>query len=79
MLNYFIFHFSNILRMTKTSQLMSIENTVNQVYLGKEGKDFEFSHLSPMRIDFGESCAVIQSDDSPVDMNDLVEWIYSIL
>ncbi|KAL0268720.1 UNVERIFIED_CONTAM: hypothetical protein PYX00_010547 [Menopon gallinae] len=68
----------NILRTTKTSQLMSIENTVNQVYLGKEGKDFEFSHLSPMRIDFGESCAVIQTDDSPVNIKDLTEWINSI-
>lgn len=66
------------MRKTKTSQLQSIENTSSNVFLGKEGKDFEFAHLAPMKIDFAESSALFQEEDNAISLEALEEWIISI-
>lgn len=39
--------YSNLVRTTRTNQLQSVDNSASSnVYLGKQGKDFEFIHLN---------------------------------
>lgn len=48
----------NLLRVTKASQLQSVgEGSNNNSYLGKQGQDFEFSHLGSMKVEFVEAVA----------------------
>lgn len=46
----------------------------NTTYIGKMGKDFEFSHLS-LRVDIAESSANTGDDDTPADIKTLQDWI----
>ena len=66
----------NLVRVTKSSQLESVDPSQgnNATYLGKVGKDFEFSHLSN-RVDIAESSANTGDDDTPADIKTLQDWI----
>ncbi|XP_018346493.1 PREDICTED: signal recognition particle receptor subunit beta [Trachymyrmex septentrionalis] len=67
----------NLLRMTKTSQLEATDASSTNVFLGKQGKHFEFSHLDS-QIDFVESHA--SNDDSQMSANieELKKWLIKI-
>ncbi|KAG5329596.1 SRPRB protein, partial [Acromyrmex charruanus] len=67
----------NLLRMTKTSQLEATDASSTNVFLGKQGKHFEFSHLDS-QIDFVESYA--SNDDSQMSANieELKKWLIKI-
>lgn len=64
------------MRITKSSQLQSVDPSQNNAstYIGKMGKDFEFSHLS-LRVDIAESSANTGDDDNPADIKTLQDWI----
>lgn len=48
----------SLLRDTKASQLQSVgEGSNNNSFLGKQGQDFEFSHLGSMKVEFVEAVA----------------------
>lgn len=47
----------NVLRTTRMSVLDSTEGHSNNVFLGKVGKDFQFSDLRPITVDFVEFSA----------------------
>ncbi|OWR41110.1 signal recognition particle receptor beta subunit [Danaus plexippus plexippus] len=66
----------NLVRVTKSSQLQSVDSSQsnNSSYLGKLGKDFEFSHLN-CKVEFAESSANTGDDDNPADMKALKDWI----
>ncbi|KAJ8721984.1 hypothetical protein PYW08_004386 [Mythimna loreyi] len=66
----------NLVRVTKSSQLQSVDPSQgnNATFLGKIGKDFEFSHLSN-RVDIAESSANTGDDDTPADIKTLQDWI----
>ncbi|XP_047532969.1 signal recognition particle receptor subunit beta [Vanessa atalanta] len=66
----------NLVRITKSSQLQSVDpsQTSNSTYLGKLGKDFEFSHLS-CKVEIIECSANIGDDDNPTDIKALQDWI----
>ncbi|CAB3261318.1 unnamed protein product [Arctia plantaginis] len=66
----------NLVRITKSSQLQSVDPSHNNTstYIGKMGKDFEFSHLS-FRVDIAESSANTGDDDNPADIKTLQDWI----
>ncbi|KAL4707819.1 hypothetical protein ACJJTC_001765 [Scirpophaga incertulas] len=66
----------NLVRVTKSSQLQSVDSSQskNSTYLGKPGKDFEFSHLG-CKVDFVECSANTGDDDNPVDVKELQDWI----
>lgn len=67
----------NLLRMTKTSQLEATDASSTNIFLGKQGKHFEFSHLDS-QIDFVESYA--SNDDSQMSANieELKKWLIKI-
>ncbi|XP_013186843.1 signal recognition particle receptor subunit beta [Amyelois transitella] len=66
----------NLVRVTKSSQLQSVDpaQSNNSTYLGKLGKDFEFSHLS-CRVDIAESSATTGDDDDPANIKSVQDWI----
>ncbi|XP_069359411.1 signal recognition particle receptor subunit beta [Maniola hyperantus] len=67
----------NLVRVTKSSQLESVDpsQTNNMTYLGKAGKDFEFSHLS-CKVDVLESSINMgDQDDDPIEMQGIHDWI----
>lgn len=66
----------NLVRVTKSSQLQSVDpsQSNNSTYIGKMGKDFEFSHLS-CRVDIAESSANTGDDDTPADIKTVQDWI----
>lgn len=66
----------NLVRVTKSSQLESVDPSQgnNTVYLGKVGKDFEFSHIGN-RLDVEESSANTADDDNPDDIKALQNWM----
>lgn len=48
----------NLLRVTRASQLQSVgESSNNNNFLGRQGHDFEFSHLTPMKVEIVEATA----------------------
>ncbi|KZC14536.1 Signal recognition particle receptor subunit beta, partial [Dufourea novaeangliae] len=67
----------NLLRMTKTSQLEATDPSSENVYLGKEGKDFEFSQLDT-HIEFAECSAFNKDADTPADIEQLNNWLKKI-
>ncbi|KAM3965266.1 signal recognition particle receptor beta [Aphomia sociella] len=66
----------NLVRVTKSNQLQSVDpsQSNNSTYLGKLGKDFEFSHLGS-RVDISECSANTGDDDAPADIKALKDWI----
>ncbi|XP_071635957.1 signal recognition particle receptor subunit beta [Temnothorax longispinosus] len=67
----------NVLRMTKTSQLEATDASSTNVFLGKQGKHFDFSHLdSPVH--FAESYAFTKGSGPSVDLEQLNEWLNKI-
>jgi hypothetical protein len=68
--------FRNLVRVTKSSQLQSVDpsQSNNFKYLGKQGKDFEFSHLG-CKVEVAECSANTGDDDNPADMKSLEDWV----
>ncbi|KYQ52253.1 Signal recognition particle receptor subunit beta [Trachymyrmex zeteki] len=67
----------NLLRMTKTSQLEATDASSTNVFLGKQGKHFEFSHLDS-QIDFVESYASNDDSRMSADFEELKKWLIKI-
>ncbi|XP_078032593.1 signal recognition particle receptor beta [Augochlora pura] len=68
----------NLLRMTKTSQLEATDASSKNVFLGKEGKEFEFAQLDA-HIDFAECYAFNKGSDNSADIEQLNVWLKKII
>lgn len=67
----------NLLRMTKTSQLEATDTSSTNVFLGKQGKHFDFSHLDS-QIYFAESYAFNKDPQTSADIEELNKWLHKI-
>ncbi|XP_003703176.1 signal recognition particle receptor beta [Megachile rotundata] len=67
----------NLLRMTKTSQLEATDASSTNFFLGKQGKDFEFSLLDTS-IEFAECSAFNKDPDTSADIDQLNSWLKRI-
>lgn len=67
----------NLLRITKTSQLEATDASSVNVFLGKQGKDFEFSYLDS-QIDFAHSYAFSKDPHTAVDIEELKKWLQKV-
>lgn len=66
---FFVLFCSNLLRTTRENQLQSVDNSAsNHVYIGKQGKDFEFGHLS-------RTIQVSECAGEKGDLNVVIDWI----
>ncbi|PBC31643.1 signal recognition particle receptor subunit beta [Apis cerana] len=68
----------NLLRMTKTSQLEATDASATNVFLGKQEKDFDFSHLD-INIEFAECSAYNKDSETSADMEQLNNWLKKII
>lgn len=72
MVFYFFCFFRNLVRTTRNSQLQSVDNSTQDiVFLGKKGKDFEFSQLS-------QNVDVVECSAQKREFEDLSSWIEKI-
>lgn len=64
--------FSNLVRNTRQSQLQSVDNsTTDAIFLGKQGKDFEFGHL-PQAVD------VVECSSTDNNLDDIHRWLKTL-
>ncbi|XP_014228445.1 signal recognition particle receptor subunit beta [Trichogramma pretiosum] len=68
----------NLLRITKSNQLEATDASSTNIYLGKSGKDFEFSHLDN-KVDFAESSAFVKNSDTPAQLEILTSWLMNLV
>ncbi|BFZ22846.1 hypothetical protein BsWGS_25885 [Bradybaena similaris] len=67
----------NTLRVTRTAALKGVGDTANNnTYLGKRDKDFDFSDVKPLKVEFAESSALGkgQSSQEP-ELGELYRWL----
>nr|CAG4641155.1 EOG090X0C7N [Eulimnadia texana] len=65
----------NLLRTTRSNQLEAVSgSTNNNTFLGKPGKDFEFSHLQSSKVEFVEATC---SGSNP-DVGAVSKWIATV-
>lgn len=67
----------NLLRLTKTNQLEATDASSKNFYLGKQGKDFEFSHLGS-KVEFAEASAFDKDSETSADIEQLDIWLKKI-
>ena len=74
----FVFLFRNALRVTRAAALLGTDdsNATKNTYIGKKGKDFEFSHVTTMKVEFVE--ANLKGDEG-VNVADIEKWIDSLV
>lgn len=69
----------NTLRKTRSAALTSIDSDSEKaVYLGVKGKDFEFSHLGKVQVDFAE-CNVKGDSEEQSCLNEIESWLQSLV
>lgn len=68
----------NTLRVTRSAQLSSIDSSASDsnLFIGKKGKDFEFQHLQPLRVEFAE-CAAVSQEEGP-QLSSVEDWLARI-
>lgn len=60
--------------MTRASQLQSVgDDSNNNNFLGRQGQDFEFSHLSPLKVEIVE--AVVKGGDN---LGPVTSWLQQL-
>ncbi|XP_065891244.1 signal recognition particle receptor subunit beta-like isoform X2 [Dysidea avara] len=69
-----------LVRKSRLAGLQGMEGggTNKRVHLGKEGKDFEFSDLYPIKVEFMECSGLGKSEDSAGDIDNIKEWICTL-
>lgn len=70
---YSIFYFRDTLKLTKLSQLESIDGQKNKILLGRKKKTFDFSHC-PMPVEFAEIISACQD----VVLEPVINWLEKI-
>ena len=70
------FIFSNTLRVTRAAALQGQDggSTSTAVYVGKKGKDFEFSHVLPVKVEFVE-CSAKGQADGEAELTAVEQWL----
>ena len=71
--------YRNALRVTQGAALESITGSGNNnTFLGKKGKDFQFSDCKPLKIDFVECSAKGKKSDGDAELSSVEEWLFKI-
>lgn len=71
--------FSNTLRITRAAALQGQDggSTTTAVSVGKKGKDFDFSHVHPVKVEFVE-CSAKGESDGEADLTAVGKWLEKI-
>ena len=67
--------FRTNLRQTRSAALLGIDDysSSKNAFIGKQGKDFEFGHVHPIKVDFCE-CSLKGENDTP-EMEQIEAWL----
>ncbi|RUS76303.1 hypothetical protein EGW08_015927 [Elysia chlorotica] len=71
----------NTLRITRAASLQSVgdSGSNNNSFLGKRDKDFSFSDLKPLRVDFAECSALgMDKTSNTPNLDELHKWLSSV-
>lgn len=70
----------NTLRVTRSAALQQLDGTTgnNNSFLGKRNKDFEFSDLKPMKVQFVECSALDTSDKDQPGLMEVEKWLMTV-
>ena len=73
-------YFSTLVRKSRLAGLQGMEGggASKRVHLGKEGKDFEFDDIYPIKIEFMKCSGLGKSEDSSGDIHNIKEWISTL-
>lgn len=64
--------FRNLVRNTRQNQLQSVDSSTSDIiFLGKQGKDFEFTHLS-------QPISIVECSGKESDIDSLHKWLKSL-
>jgi len=66
----------NNLRVTRSAALLGIEDysSSKNAFIGKKGKDFDFTHVRPIKVDFCE-CSLRSEDEKVHEIDELQTWM----
>jgi len=66
----------NNLRQTRSAALLGIDDYTSSknAFIGKQGKDFEFAHMHPMKVEFCE-CSLKNENDDKNDLTEIEQWL----
>jgi len=69
----------NNLRQTRSAALLGIDDysSSKNAFIGKQGKDFEFSHVHPIKIQFCE-CILKDDEGQKTDMEEIKIWLSNL-
>lgn len=70
---------SNTLRVTRAAALQGQDggSTTTAGYVGKKGKDFEFGHVLPIKVEFAE-CSAKGQGEGEADLDAVEKWLEKI-
>ena len=71
--------YSNTLRVTRAAALQGQDggSTTTAGYVGKKGKDFEFGHVLPVKVEFAE-CSAKGQADGEAEVSAVEKWLEKI-
>lgn len=66
----------NNLRLTRSAALMGVDDHTSSknAFIGKKGKDFEFAHAWPIKVEFCE-CSLRADDENIHEIGELQSWM----
>ena len=67
----------NKLRQTRSAALLGIDDNSSSknAFIGKQGKDFEFTHVSPIKVDFCECNLKNEQVEGEVNLDHVRTWL----
>ena len=69
--------FRNKLRQTRSAALLGIDDysSSKNSFIGKQGKDFEFTHVGPIQVEFCECNLRNEQVDGEVNVDEVRSWL----
>ena len=65
--------------MTRSAALQDITTSGNNnTYLGKRNKEFAFTDLKPIKVEFAECSALGKDENSEPDIKQVEEWLSKV-
>ena len=80
LMQFVIFTSRNKLRQTRSAALLGIDDNSSSrnAFIGKQGKDFEFSHVNPIHVQFCECNLKNEQVEGEVNLDNVRTWLEAL-
>ncbi|XP_031572481.1 signal recognition particle receptor subunit beta-like [Actinia tenebrosa] len=68
----------NTLRVTRSAALQGTDGSSKDSFIGRKGKDFEFAHVEPVKVEFVECSCKGDTEGKDPDINAVYDWINKV-